>query len=257
MKFDELDQRMRVFETAHDLCVLPGIWMIARLDGRGFTRLTKEIHQFEAPFDPKFRDMMLDTVEHLMDCGFQVIYGFTESDEISLLLSPDEDRFSRKLRKLISLLAAEASAKFSLLLGDVACFDCRISQLPSVELVVDYFRWRSEDAHRNALNSHCYWSLRKDGKSVAEATAAVSGLTTADKNELLFQHGINYNDVPRWQKRGSGLYWEEYEYEAENPKSCQKVSARRKRIRRELELPMKEAYDEFLRMIISKTPTNA
>lgn len=257
MKFDELDQRMRVFETAHDLCVLPGIWMIARLDGRGFTRLTKEIHQFEAPFDPKFRDMMLDTVEHLMDCGFQVIYGFTESDEISLLLSLDEDRFNRKLRKLISLLAAEASAKFSLQLGDVACFDCRISQLPSVELVVDYFRWRSEDAHRNALNSHCYWSLRKDGKSVAEATAAVSGLTTADKNELLFQHGINYNDVPRWQKRGSGLYWEEYEREAENPKTWQKVSARRRRIRRELELPMKEAYDEFLRMIISKTPTNA
>jgi tRNA(His) 5'-end guanylyltransferase len=85
MKFDELDQRMRVFETAHDLCVLPGIWMIARLDGRGFTRLTKEIYQFEAPFDPKFRDMMLDTVEHLMNCGFQVIYGYTESDEISIL----------------------------------------------------------------------------------------------------------------------------------------------------------------------------
>jgi tRNA(His) 5'-end guanylyltransferase len=139
----------------------------------------------------------------------------------------------------------------------VACFDCKISQLTSVELEVDYFRWRSEDAHRNALNSHCYWSLRKDGKNVAEATSAVSGLTTAEKNELLFQHGVNYNDVPRWQKRGSGLYWEEYERDAENPKIWQKVSARRRRIRRELELPMKEAYDAFLRMIVSKTQTNA
>jgi len=37
-----------VFETAHDLCVLPGLHMVARLDGRGFTRLTKEVHQFEA-----------------------------------------------------------------------------------------------------------------------------------------------------------------------------------------------------------------
>lgn len=252
MKFDELDGRMRVFETAHDLCVLPGLWMVARLDGRGFTRLTKEVRQFEAPFDPKFRDMMLNTTEHLMDCGFKVIYGYTESDEISLLLSQDEDRYNRKLRKLISILAGEASAKFSLLLGAVACFDCRVSQLPSVELVIDYFRWRSEDAHRNALNSHCYWCLRKDGKSVAEATAAVKGLTTAEKNELLFQHGINYNDLPRWQKRGSGLYWEEYEREAENPKTGQKVLARRKRIRREIELPMKEAYDEFLRQIITR-----
>ena len=33
MKFDELDERMRVFETAHDLCVLPGLYMVARLDG--------------------------------------------------------------------------------------------------------------------------------------------------------------------------------------------------------------------------------
>ena len=58
----------------------------------------------------------------------------------------DEQQFQRKLRKLNSVLAGEASAKFSLLLGDVACFDCRISQLPNVELVCDYFRWRSADA---------------------------------------------------------------------------------------------------------------
>jgi len=42
MKFDDLDARMRVFETAHDYLVLPGIYMVARIDGRNFTRLTKE-----------------------------------------------------------------------------------------------------------------------------------------------------------------------------------------------------------------------
>ncbi len=47
MKFDELDARLRVFETAHDLCVLPGLFMVARIDGRNFTRLTKETHKFE------------------------------------------------------------------------------------------------------------------------------------------------------------------------------------------------------------------
>ena len=50
--------------------------MVARLDGRGFTRLTKEVQQFDAPFDIRFRDLMLDTVEHLMTgCGFNFIYG--------------------------------------------------------------------------------------------------------------------------------------------------------------------------------------
>lgn len=151
MKFDELDTKMRVFETTNDLYVLPGIFMVARVDGRGFTRLTKETCKFEAPFDPAFRDAMIATLQHLMQCGFKVVYGYTESDEISLLLHPEDVTFDRKLRKLNSVLAGEASAKLSSMLGTVAAFDCRISQLPNIELVVDYFRWRNEDAHRNAL----------------------------------------------------------------------------------------------------------
>ena len=251
MKFDDLDQKMRVFETAHDLCVLPGLYMVARVDGRNFTRLTKEVYKFEAPFDPRFRDLMVETAEHLMaGCGFNMVYGYTESDETSLLFGLEENSFGRKLRKLISILAGEASAKFSLLLGAVACFDCRIAQLPSVELVVDYFRWRNEDAHRNALNAHCYWLLRKQDKNVGEATATLKGMSVADKNELLFQYGVNFNDLPLWQRRGVGLYWEEYDRPAENPVTGEKVSARRRRIRRDLELPMKDEYSGFLRKLI-------
>ena len=110
MTFDELDSRMRVFETARDQCVLPGMFMVARLDGRGFTRLTKEVMDFEAPFDIRFRDAIVETAEHLMSqCGFRFLYGYTESDEISLLFSPGENSFGRKLRKLISILAGEAT----------------------------------------------------------------------------------------------------------------------------------------------------
>ena len=252
MKFDELDEKMRVFETAHDLCVLPGMYMVARLDGRSFTRLTKEVHQFEAPFDARFRDMMLATAEHLITgCGFNIVFGYTQSDEISLLFALDDNSFQRKLRKLISVLSGEASAKFSLLLGAMAVFDCRISQLPSADHVVDYLRWRNEDAHRNALNAHGYWLLRKKGQTVNEATAAMSGLSVAQKNELLFQNGVNFNDLPMWQKRGSGLYWEEFERPAENPVTGEKVTARRRRVRRELELPMKDEYSAFLRKLLS------
>lgn len=251
MKFDELDARMRVFETAHDLCVLPDLHMVARLDGRSFTRLTKEVHPFEAPFDARFRDLILTTAEYLMaDCGFNIVYGYTQSDEISLLFALAENSFGRKLRKLISVLSGEASAKFSLLLGAIAAFDCRISELPSVELVVDYFRWRSEDAHRNALNAHGYWLLRKQGKTVSEATAAMKGLSVAQKNELLFQHGVNFNDLPLWQKRGSGLYCEEYERPAVNPVTGEQVVARRRRVRRDLELPMKDDYSAFLHKLL-------
>ena len=74
MKLDELDTQMRVFETAHDDCVLPDIYMVARLDGRSFTRLTKDVHEFEAPFDPKFRDLMLGTAENLMT-EFNAVFG--------------------------------------------------------------------------------------------------------------------------------------------------------------------------------------
>jgi len=72
MKFDDLDQKMRVYETSQDQYVLPGIYMVARIDGRCFTRLTKEVHCFETPYDAKFRDHMIETVKHLMDCGFRI-----------------------------------------------------------------------------------------------------------------------------------------------------------------------------------------
>ncbi len=252
MKFDELDARMRVFETYDDRCVLPGVYMVARIDGRNFTRLTRKDYDFEAPYDQRFRDYMLETVEHLMNCGFKVIYGYTQSDEISLLFDLEETSFGRKVRKYNSVLAGEASAAFSLALGGKAAFDCRISELPGERYVVDYFRWRNEDAHRNALNGHCYWTLRKTGLDKRQATGQLSGMSVAAKNELLFEHGVNFNDQPKWQKRGIGLYWEEFEKLASNPKTGEQVVATRKRIKREFGLPMKDEYSDFIKCLITK-----
>ena len=246
MKFDELDLKMRVYETAHDWCVLPNMYMVARIDGRSFTKLTKDIHKFQAPFDETFRNYMVETVKHLMNCGFNIIYGFTQSDEISLLFDFNETTFSRKARKYNSILAGEASAKFSTLLGSMAAFDCRISELPNKQLVVDYFRWRSEDAHRNALNSHCYWRLRQDGFSQNQATGKLKGLNIAAKNELLFQYGINFNELPNWQKRGAAIYWRHIEKNGFNPKTNEKITVKRRELFTDFELPMSEAYDNFI-----------
>lgn len=246
MKFDELDEKMRVYETAFDQYAVPGMFLAARIDGRSFTRLTHETHQFNAPFDEHFRDLMVATTEHLMGCGFRVIYGYTQSDEISLLFHPNETAFHRKLRKYDSILAGEASAKFALLLGTHAAFDCRISQSPNAELVGDYFRWRNEDAHRNALNGHCYWMLRGEGLTVTQATKKLEGMSVAEKNELLFQRGINFNEVPNWQKRSVGLYWETYGKQAVNKLTGEAVVAERRRINIDYELPMRDEYSRFV-----------
>ena len=251
MKFDDLDARLRIFETAHDHCALPGLYLVARLDGRGFTRLTKEVHQFEAPFDERMRDYMAATTRHLLDCGFRMVYGYTQSDEISLLLHPDEDSFGRKLRKYTSVLAGEASAAFSLQLGAMGVFDCRISQLPRASDVIDYFRWRQEDAGRNSLNAHCYWLLRKQGRSVTEATGQVKGLRTAAKHDLLFANGINYNNLPAWQKRGVGLYWETYTKTGFNPLTQQTTETVRRRLATDLELPLGERYETFVTTLLA------
>ncbi len=135
MIFDELDKKMRTYEQSLDQVLLPDMYMVARLDGRGFTKLTKEVCKYETPFDVRFRDIMVNTTKALMNCGFRVIYAFTESDEISLLFDKNEDAFGRKVRKYNSTLAGEASAAFSLEQGMVATFDCRMIPLPNAERV--------------------------------------------------------------------------------------------------------------------------
>jgi tRNA(His) 5'-end guanylyltransferase len=253
MKFDELDNKMRVYETANDAFVLPNIYMVARIDGRNFTRLTKETHNFEAPFDIIFRDYMVECVKHAMNTGFNIVYGYTQSDEISLLFHINETSFSRKHRKYNSILAAEISAKFSLLLGSVAAFDCRICELPNRSLVTDYFRWRNEDAHRNSLSAHCYWLLRKNDFSATAAARKIEGLSTAHKNELLLSYNVNFNELPSWQKRGIGFYWKEVEKEGFNPKLEQTVMVKRRELQVEYELPMKDHYNEFIMNIIAQS----
>ena len=252
MNFDELDKKMRIYEQSVDQCVLPDLYLVARLDGRNFSRLTKQICDFEAPFDVRFRDMMVNTVRKLMDCGFRVVYGFTESDEISLLFHKDENTFGRKIRKFNSILAGTASAEFSLQLGQTVAMDCRIVPLPSMERVQDYFLWRQEDAHRNALNAHCYWMLRKEGLDAVAATAQLEGKSIAYKNELLFARGINFDTLPSWQKRGIGIFWADAEKEGFNPVTKQSVITTRRELCVEYELPLGEAYANMVTGILEE-----
>ena len=121
MRFDDFDNMMRKYEESLDQVIVPDVHIVARLDGRGFTRLTKEDMKFEAPFDVLFREHMVETVRHLMNCGFNIVYGYTQSDEISLLFHRDDNTFGRNTRKINSILAGEASAWMSLALNKSSC----------------------------------------------------------------------------------------------------------------------------------------
>lgn len=252
MDFDTLDKQMRKFEQSLDRCMLDGVYIVARLDGHGFTRLTKKEWDLEKPFDIRFHNMMIHTLRHLMNCEFRIIYGYTQSDEISLLLHIDDETFGRKERKLLSILASEASVSFSMKSGRPAVFDCRLIPLPNKGYVVDYFRWRQEDSHRNSLNSHCYWLLRNQGISANEVQKRIAGISNAEKNELLFSNGINYNDLPLWQKRGIGIYFKDIEKQGFNPITKEQTTCIRRELFLEEELPIGYEYSELIMDILNQ-----
>lgn len=246
MKFDDFDRQMRIYEESLDQYILPDMYLVARLDGRSFTRLTREVCKFEVPFDVRFRDYMVETAKNLMECGFRIVYGFTESDEISLLFHAKDNTFGRKVRKINSILAGEASAVFSLKLGQVATFDCRTIPLSNLEKVADYFIWRQEDAHRNSLDAHCYWALRKEGIEPNQATAMLEGKSMSFKNELLFQRGINYNELPNWQKRGIGVYFQDSVKEGYHPVTEESVQTTGRELVVDYDLLLGRKYGEWV-----------
>ena len=209
---------MRPHETAGDRSVPADVYMVARVEGRGFARLRARL-DVEGPIDLRARDVLIATADHLMHC-LEVTYGYTHGDGIALLLRRDETAFARDPRRLAAVLAGEASAKLTLLLGELACFDCRIVELPDAAAVVDYFGWRQAEATREALAAQRAWA----GPGPAEP--------------------LDLNALPGWHRYGAGLHWARHE---PGRAGLALVPALLRRLRVELELPHGEAYAAFVR----------
>ncbi len=242
------ERRMRDLEYFRTMRLVPGAWTILRLDGRGFTGFTAG--RFGKPFDERFRDLMVVTARALLE-DFQGIYAHTHSDEISVAFAPDWMLFGRRLEKIVSVSAGLVSATFSTACGEAAHFDSRAWQGVSEEDVVEYFRWRQADAARCALHGWCYWTLRREGMDAHSATRALADKGKGLQNELLYRHGVNFNDLPVWQRRGVGLCWEEYEKPGYDPVRQEAVTTTRRQVKPDLALPMGDAYTAFLRALLT------
>ena len=85
-----------------------------------------------------------------------------------------------------------------------------------------------------------------------QATRFLSGKSVADKNELLFSRGINFDKLPSWQKRGIGVYWETVEKQGINPISGEQKLVQRRILKCDEEIPYGKEYAEFIRCFLAE-----
>lgn len=164
MARDDFGDRMKRYEEVTDVKLTNLTPVIIRLDGKAFHTLTKGL---EKPYDAAFADAMSSTMWHVVRTIQNCVFGYVQSDEISLLLiEPTEysdSYFDNRLQKLVSISAAEASCflrdylrntypnlhKFDIFKAK-AVFDARAFNIPRHE-VANYFIWRQNDCLRNAI----------------------------------------------------------------------------------------------------------
>ncbi len=79
-----------------------------------------------------------------------------------------------------------------------------------------------------------------------QAAKQLLGASVAAKNELLFQNGINFNDLPVWQKRGIGFYWQVVPKEGHNPQTGEIVITERQSIKVDYETASAYGFERFL-----------
>ena len=248
MAFEELDKRMRRIEKEQCIRFSEYDYIVARLDGRNFTRLTKDDWpDLEVPYDNRFKDAMISTVKHLMRCGYEVVYGFTHSDEISLLFSQGISTFERNTQKFISILSSEASAHFSAKTGHIGVFDCRLIHLATERDVAEYFLWRQECAYRKALNSHLFWMYRKNGQTIDAIQKKINGLPFKHQLIMLKEGGIDFDSLPHWQLGGVGVFPIKIAYHNFDKTTGRDEISYKYRLNVEEEFPIGESFGKFFK----------
>lgn len=202
MSNDDLGDRMKLYEGIEaSRKFIPLLPVIARIDGRAFHSFTRGM---ERPFDTRLREAMVNTALWLVKhTGAKL--GYTQSDEITLVWqqsSFDEQLwFGGRISKMTSHLAAQATLEFNLQIQKLMpayayrrpTFDARVWQLPNQEEAANAVIWREQDCVKNSVTmaAQCYYSHK-----------ALMGKSDSDRQEMLWQKGMNWNDYPVEFKRG-------------------------------------------------------
>lgn len=209
---DDLGTRMKRYESTSKNQLLHRTPVIARIDGRAFHTFSKRFPpSTDTPFSVDMHNCMVYTMRQLARNVQGCVLGYTQSDEISLLIRDwdtltTQPFFNYNVQKMTSLMGSIASVAFNFILRDfgdiedfsgMAQFDARVHNIPKEE-VVNYFIWRQQDASRNSVQmfGHHFFSQSR-----------MHGLKNSEVQDLLMmEKGINWNDVPIWMKRGTCIF---------------------------------------------------
>lgn len=193
MKKDALGDRMKKnYEDRYRFCLTRRMPVILRLDGKAFHTLTRRC---EKPFSPSFQTTMERTAITLCEEIQGVKCSFTQSDEISLLIT-DFDTiltdawFDYNVQKMVSVSAGIASASFSSLWGERGVFDARVFNIPKEE-VCNYFIWRQLDWVRNSIHmlARAHFSQKQ-----------LQNKNRDDMEEMLSEKDVYWGGLePRWR----------------------------------------------------------
>ena len=220
MYTSDLGKRMKEYERRDRYYLQRRLPVICRLDMRSGHSFTKG---FQRPFDDVFIKTMQETAKYL--CG--KIQGcklsYQQSEEITLVLV-DYDKlntdcfFDYRVDKLCSIAASMATMAFNKafsknfqkwtyrntdlnLIGAYldaehrgAMFDCRCFNIPKEEVTNNIY-WRQLDAIRNSI------------QMLGQANFSHKELQYKSckdiQDMLITEKGIDWNDLPVYQQRGS------------------------------------------------------
>lgn len=209
-----LGNRMKAYENVERRYLTRRAPLIIRVDGVHFHSFTKG---FDRPFDISFLTCMRNTMLHLCENIMGAKLGYTQSDEITILVTDDDTIetdawFGKNLQKIVSVSAAMTTNFFNkevmqqvenhtaseglqraYFTDRLAIFDARTFVIPREE-VLNAFEFRQQDCTRNSIQSagQAYFSHKElDHKSCNDI-----------QNMLFTQKGINWNEYPLGLKRG-------------------------------------------------------
>lgn len=215
-KLTIMDRMKESYEVRARHYLTRRIPVIIRLDGKAFHTYTKGLNK---PFDEGLIEDMQNTAIYLCEQIQGAKCAYTQSDEISLLLTDyetinTEAWFNYEVQKMTSISASLATAKFNQLRFErkfnipdwnllnldylfsnfkLANFDSRVFSIPKDD-VANYFLARQFDAEKNSISM-----LAQSLYSHKELHSKHGG----EMQEMCFQKGHNWNDLHFSKKRGS------------------------------------------------------